>query len=229
MKAKCKQCLRDFYYDDFAIRPRKFCSKQCYIEWMPGNISKKPKSLKHRLKLSEALKGMRYFSSAYLSPNRAAKISEARMGQKLSDECKYERLMAKQRAAEYDCPHDKQTPYYSKKTKEINWAFTNNELEMMTRLDKDRSVVRWTKNHNIKLSYVYGGIEKIYVPDFLIEQSDGVITLLDCKDFDREPLRARRIIAVVEAFCKEKKWVLEFAHQPTESLKERVDENVKVP
>jgi TnsA endonuclease-like protein len=48
------------------------------------------------------------------------------------------------------------------------------EHEYMKRLDKDRTVVKWTKNHGIAIQYVTeAGNVRGYHPDFLIERGDG--------------------------------------------------------
>ena len=48
------------------------------------------------------------------------------------------------------------------------------ELQYMRRLEKDRSVTKWTKNHGITIQYVTeAGNVRGYRPDFLIERVDG--------------------------------------------------------
>ena len=45
------------------------------------------------------------------------------------------------------------------------------ELEYMKRLDRDRTVAKWTKNHGIAIQYVTeAGNVRGYHPDFLLER-----------------------------------------------------------
>jgi hypothetical protein len=48
------------------------------------------------------------------------------------------------------------------------------ELAYMKRLERDRTVARWTKNHGITIQYVTeAGNVRGYRPDFLLERMDG--------------------------------------------------------
>ena len=48
------------------------------------------------------------------------------------------------------------------------------EREYMKRLEKDRTVAKWTKNHGVVIQYVtMAGNVRGYHPDFLLERTDG--------------------------------------------------------
>jgi hypothetical protein len=48
------------------------------------------------------------------------------------------------------------------------------EREYMKRLERDRTVAKWTKNHGVAIQYVtVAGNVRGYHPDFLIERVDG--------------------------------------------------------
>jgi hypothetical protein len=56
------------------------------------------------------------------------------------------------------------------------------ELQYMRRLEKDKTVAKWTKNHGITIQYVTeAGNIRGYRPDFLIERIDGTIELHEIK------------------------------------------------
>ncbi len=56
------------------------------------------------------------------------------------------------------------------------------ELEYMKRLEKDKTVAKWTKNHGITIQYVTeAGNVRGYRPDFLIERTDGTKELREIK------------------------------------------------
>lgn len=56
------------------------------------------------------------------------------------------------------------------------------ELEYMKRLERDRSVAKWTKNHGITIQYVTeAGNVRGCRPDFLIERLDGSKKLHEIK------------------------------------------------
>ena len=56
------------------------------------------------------------------------------------------------------------------------------ELRFMEFLENENDVVKWTKNHGIRIPYqnLNGGIAR-YTPDFLIEYRDGTQELVELK------------------------------------------------
>jgi hypothetical protein len=56
------------------------------------------------------------------------------------------------------------------------------ELDYMKRLERDKTVAKWTKNHGIAIQYVTeAGNVRGYHPDFLIESRDGTKALHEIK------------------------------------------------
>ncbi len=56
------------------------------------------------------------------------------------------------------------------------------EREYMKRLERDRTVAKWTKNHGVAIQYVTeAGNVRGYHPDFLIERVDGLKELHEIK------------------------------------------------
>ena len=56
------------------------------------------------------------------------------------------------------------------------------ELEYMKELESDDAVAKWTKNHGIRIPYFTEDRKfKTYIPDFLIEMTDGAIELVEMK------------------------------------------------
>ena len=56
------------------------------------------------------------------------------------------------------------------------------ERDYMKRLERDKTVIKWTKNHGITIQYVTeAGNIRGYRPDFLIERVDGIVELHEIK------------------------------------------------
>ena len=56
------------------------------------------------------------------------------------------------------------------------------EQEYMEELEGDDSVSKWTKNHGLRIKYFNADNKfKTYVPDFLVEKTDGAIELVEMK------------------------------------------------
>jgi hypothetical protein len=200
---KCSHCQTSFNHRK---QNRKFCSSDCFHGWSRGKINKTPKSLDHRKKLSESQKGKLCLTQAFLSPERGHKISDARKGMKFSIEHRQALSEAKVRFLQAGGFHGKQSSYVSVKTKEINWAHSNLELDCMRQLDHDDNVTSWTKNHHVKISYDWRDSKHNYIPDFLITLCDGKRILLETKGYEFEPDRCREKEISAETFCANRGW-----------------------
>ena len=56
------------------------------------------------------------------------------------------------------------------------------ELEYMKELEDDDSVIKWTKNHGLRIKYFNADNKfKTYIPDFLVEKNDSSIELVEMK------------------------------------------------
>ena len=70
----------------------------------------------------------------------------------------------------------KKSPY------SMEWWDSNWELEYMKELEQDSKVAKWTKNHGLRIKYFDSNNKfKTYVPDFLVENTDGSIELVEMK------------------------------------------------
>jgi len=78
------------------------------------------------------------------------------------------------------------------------------ELRMMEKLDADPTVAKWMKRHGISIPWV--DVQKHmrrYVPDFVVEYTDGRRALIEVKDpsrIDSDEVRRKRKAA--EIWCK---------------------------
>ncbi len=66
---------------------------------------------------------------------------------------------------------------YSVERYESSW-----ECQYMKKLELDKTVKKWTKNHGIVIEYITeAGNKRGYRPDFLVEKIDGKIELHEVK------------------------------------------------
>jgi len=83
------------------------------------------------------------------------------------------------------------------------------ELQYMKRLERDKTVIKWTKNHGITIQYVTeAGNIRGYRPDFLLERIDGAIELHEIKGghYLKNPDTIRKHEAA-RNWCKKRKMV----------------------
>ncbi len=87
-----------------------------------------------------------------------------------------------------------------------NFEIYDSELEykMMVQLERDPTVAKWMKRHGISIPWVDSQKhQRRYVPDFLVEYSDGRIALIEVKDpsrFDSDEVKRKRSAA--ELWCR---------------------------
>lgn len=81
------------------------------------------------------------------------------------------------------------------------------ERRMMLRLESDPTVKRWMKRHGISIPWIDGQKhQRRYVPDFLIEYTDGRKALIEVKDpsrIDSDDVKRKRKAA--EMWCKQRR------------------------
>lgn len=91
------------------------------------------------------------------------------------------------------------------------------ELEYMRELEDDSEVVKWTKNHGIRIPYFDDeGKYRTYKPDFLVERKDGTIELLEMKGghLIQNPITKRKIDAARE-WCNARKMKMRLVSKDT--------------
>jgi hypothetical protein len=77
----------------------------------------------------------------------------------------------------------------------------------MKELEKDDTVLHWTKNHAIRIPYFDDeGKYRTYQPDFLVEKKDGTIELHEMKGGHllQNPITKRKIDAARE-WCRSRR------------------------
>lgn len=83
----------------------------------------------------------------------------------------------------------------------------------MERLEDDPVVRRWMKRHGISIPWIDSQKhQRRYVPDFLVEYSDGRKTLIEVKDpsrIDSDDVKRKRKAA--EMWCKQRRMEYEIA------------------
>lgn len=90
---------------------------------------------------------------------------------------------------------------YSVERYDSSWEF-----QYMKRLDKDKTIAKWTKNHGITIQYVTeAGNVRGYRPDFLLERVDGIKELHEVKggQFLNNPDTLRKHEAA-RSWCKKR-------------------------
>lgn len=90
--------------------------------------------------------------------------------------------------------------YESTKTNVIELYDSELELVRMRMLDNDTDVIHWTKKHGIRIPYLYNGITKNYVPDFLITYEDGTKSLEETKGYDSKATLKKEAL---KKYCKD--------------------------
>lgn len=55
------------------------------------------------------------------------------------------------------------------------------ELNAMIFFDNSDKVLKWTNKHKIRIKYIHDGIQKNYLPDFLVKLSNGVEYIIEMK------------------------------------------------
>jgi hypothetical protein len=89
-----------------------------------------------------------------------------------------------------------------------NFEVYDSDLErrMMERLEQDPSVAKWMKRHGVSIPWVDSqGRRRRYVPDFLVEYTDGQVALIEVKDPSRlESDDVKRKRSAAELWCKQR-------------------------
>jgi len=97
-----------------------------------------------------------------------------------------------------DYPNPQKSPYNFERYQ------SGLEQRMMERLDADPTVAKWMKRHGITIPWV--DVQKHmrkYVPDFIVEYTDGRRVLIEVKDpsrIDSDEVKRKRKAA--EIWCK---------------------------
>lgn len=196
----CKFCFQKFYSKQ--SRERKFCCIEHFRIWSKGKINKNPISEDKKKKISEFQK-TRVRKPNSISHNK--KISQARKGIKFSKN--HKRNLSISKANKYINNEQnpffgKQEKYFSLKTKEYNHSHSSYELEVMKKLDADDNVKYWTKNHKIKIEYILENHHRNYIPDFLVIYQNETKEIIEVKGYiyDKKMFEAKNNACLT--FCE---------------------------
>lgn len=190
-----------YYSAEFYSRKReqKFCSKDHFCLWSRGRINIKNKSVEHRKKLSNSLKGI---IRGRQTIEHSRKISDARQGMKFSPEHRDSMSRSKVKFLQKGGFHGKQGKYISLKTREVNHFHSLFEHDYMKQLDTDAAVKYWSKNHKISIKYEFEGSCHRYIPDFMVEFTDGSRSLHEVKGYVFEPKRVQAKTLAAQRYCR---------------------------
>jgi len=77
------------------------------------------------------------------------------------------------------------------------WYQSSLELGAMKFFDEIKNVIKWTNKHGIRIKYKHpDGIERFYIPDFLIKLKNDKELLIEMKGFgDKDEIKAKKIAA----------------------------------
>lgn len=87
--------------------------------------------------------------------------------------------------------------YFSTKMNEMFRYDSLIEYLRMKMLDMDENVISWTKRHGIKIPYILNGIQKYYVPDFLINNS----IIEELKGYEEQNKKMAKL-TILKSYCK---------------------------
>ena len=81
------------------------------------------------------------------------------------------------------------------------------ERRMMVRLEADPTVKKWMKRHGLSIPWIDGQKhQRRYVPDFIVEYTDGRKAIIEVKDpsrMDSDDVKRKRKAA--EIWCKQRR------------------------
>lgn len=80
------------------------------------------------------------------------------------------------------------------------------ERRLMQRLEADQFVKKWMKRHGLSIPWIDGQKhQRRYVPDFLVEYSDGRKAVIEVKDPSRiDSDEVRRKLKAAQMWCKQR-------------------------
>ena len=95
----------------------------------------------------------------------------------------------------------KHSLYVSTKSGKTEKADSSYEARRMRALDESPLVKRWTKDHRIRIGYKDGRRRRRYIPDFLIEMTDGRVIIEEVKGHVWDRMKFHRKNVAAELYC----------------------------
>lgn len=65
------------------------------------------------------------------------------------------------------------------------------ELDSMIFFDLNETIVKWTNKHGIRIKYYFNNLSRNYVPDFLVELSDGSTYIIEMKGWETDEVKVK--------------------------------------
>lgn len=87
------------------------------------------------------------------------------------------------------------TGTYNSKNGEPFIYSSSYELESMKFFDSCDNVIKWTNKHGIRIKYYFNELNRYYVPDFLIELSNGNNYIIEMKGWETEEVIVKSFYA----------------------------------
>lgn len=84
--------------------------------------------------------------------------------------------------------------FKSKNNEEFIYS-SSYELDSMIFLDSNEDIVKWTNKHGIRIKYYFNGLNRNYIPDFLIELSNGNTYIIEMKGWETEEVIVKEYYA----------------------------------
>lgn len=167
---------------------KKNISKKITETWLKDERVKKHNEARERFKLING-----YYPNN--SPLAREKISEANVN----------RINESNHLTTYkNCKRG----YYRNLKNNDNLEYFHSSWEeiLMKKLDVDDGVLTWTKKHGIIIKYKHDGVNKSYIPDFLIEYKDGKKVIEEVKGYidDVEVFKLKK--EACERYCNENRF-----------------------
>lgn len=87
--------------------------------------------------------------------------------------------------------------YISKKNEEFIYS-SSYELDSMILFDDNECIFNWTNKHGIRIKYYYNGLNRNYVPDFLVDFKNGKSYIIEMKGWNTEEVEVKKHYALKE-------------------------------
>lgn len=103
--------------------------------------------------------------------------------------------------------------YLNKHIEDMEYHHSGYELRFMKFLDKQGSVIFWTKKHKIFIEYQFNGNTCEYWPDFLVMLDDGRTLLIELKGYEEDADKLSAKILAGQNYCIEHSYIYKIIFQ----------------
>lgn len=172
----------------------------CINQFIADNISEQTKN-NRSIKMSQIMKGRKilWIDKINKTWNEKSESEKLNIYRKISDT--HSRLILEGKI-KFNTGY--KTGYYtSSKTGNIEYYHSSWELNKMRLLDMSDNVVEWTKNHTIRIPYLYNNNIHHYVPDFLIKMADSRIILEEVKGYIKDKVVFDLKCIAAKKYCQD--------------------------